>query len=63
MLVLATTSCREALTDQNLTQAFSWHVHIGMLSRAEHIVAALEEDARFTAKEQQHIEKSLAGRR
>nr|CAH8867056.1 unnamed protein product [Trichobilharzia regenti] len=62
MLVLATTSCREALTDQNLTQAFSWHVHIGMLSRAKHIAAALEEDARFTVKEQQIIEKSLAGR-
>ncbi|CAH8600059.1 unnamed protein product [Heterobilharzia americana] len=63
MLVLATTSCREALTDQNLTQAFSWHVHIGMLSRPKHIIAALEEDARFTVKEQQLIEKSLSNRR
>lgn len=63
MLVLATTSCREALTDQNLTQAFSWHVHVAMLSRPEHVIAALEEDGRFTSKEQQIIEKSLSGRR
>ncbi|KAH8856784.1 Vesicle-fusing ATPase 2 [Schistosoma japonicum] len=47
----------------NLTQAFSWHVHVGMLSKPEHIIAALEEDGRFTPKEQQYIEKSLSGRR
>ncbi|CAH8550624.1 unnamed protein product [Schistosoma turkestanicum] len=63
MLVLATTSCREALTDQNLTQAFSWHVHVAMLSRPDHIISALEEDGRFTLKERQMIEKSLSGRR
>lgn len=59
MLVLATTSCREALTDQNLTQAFSWHIHVGMLSKVGHVMTVLEEDGRFNSEELQQIERSI----
>nr|QQY02539.1 vesicle-fusing ATPase 2 [Cryptocotyle lingua] len=63
MLVLATTSCRAELTEQNLTQAFSWHIHVSVMTKPEHIMAALEEDDRFTPVERQKIERSIAGSR
>ncbi|CAL8068039.1 unnamed protein product [Calicophoron daubneyi] len=60
MLVIGTTSCRAELHEQNLTQAFSWHIHISPMSRPEHIMAALEEDDRFTPEERRQIERSIA---
>ncbi|KAA3676363.1 vesicle-fusing ATPase [Paragonimus westermani] len=63
MLVLATTSCRAELAEQNLTQAFSWHVHISVMTELKHIMAALEEDDRFTLDERQRIERSIANSR
>ncbi|KAF8561037.1 hypothetical protein P879_02027 [Paragonimus westermani] len=63
MLVLATTSCRAELAEQNLTQAFSWHVHISVMTEPKHIMAALEEDDRFTPAERQRIERSIANSR
>lgn len=59
MLVLATTSERGAMEEQNLTQAFSWHIHVSMMTKPEHITAALEEDQRLTAQECKQIERSL----
>ncbi|THD25030.1 Vesicle-fusing ATPase [Fasciola hepatica] len=63
MLVLATTGCRAELAEQNLTQAFSWHIHVSPMTKPEHIMSALEEDDRFTQAERQRIERSLSGRR
>ncbi len=62
MLVLATTSVRSAMEEQNLTQAFSWHIHVSMMSKPEHISAALEEDQRLTPQECQLVEQNLAHR-
>ncbi|CAH8660255.1 unnamed protein product [Dicrocoelium dendriticum] len=59
MLVLATTSCRAELADQNLTQAFSWHIHVSAMSKPAHIMAALEEDDRFAVADRQRIERSI----
>ncbi|KAM7533766.1 hypothetical protein Aperf_G00000106650 [Anoplocephala perfoliata] len=59
MLVLATTSVRDALEEQQLTRAFSWHLHVGMMSTPAHIMAALEEDQRLTPQECRAIEQSL----
>uniref|UniRef100_A0A0X3NR57 Vesicle-fusing ATPase n=2 Tax=Schistocephalus solidus TaxID=70667 RepID=A0A0X3NR57_SCHSO len=62
MLVLATTSSREALEEQSLTQAFSWHIHVSMMSEPKHIAAALEEDQRLSAQEIQQIEAMLTAK-
>lgn len=63
MLVLATTSMREAMEEQQLTRAFAWHLHVGMMSTPEHILSALEEDQRFTPQECRVIEQNLIQRR
>ncbi|VDM21418.1 unnamed protein product [Hydatigera taeniaeformis] len=63
MLVLATTSMREAMEEQQLTRAFAWHLHVGMMSTPEHILSALEEDQRFTPQECRVIEQSLVQRK
>lgn len=63
MLVLATTSAREALEEQQLTRAFSWHLHVGMMSTPTHIMAALEEDQRLTPQECRAIEQNLLQRK
>jgi len=62
MLVLATTSVRAAMEEQNMTQAFSWHIHVNMMSTPAHITAALEEDGRLTSGEITQIERSLSQR-
>ena len=63
MLVLATTSLREAMEEQQLTRAFSWHLHVGLMSTPAHILAALEEDGRLTPQECRLIEQNLIQRK
>ncbi|VDO03019.1 unnamed protein product [Rodentolepis nana] len=63
MLVLATTSAREAMEDQQLTRSFSWHLHVAMMSTPAHIVAALEMDQRLTTQEVRAIEQNLIHRK
>ncbi|KAL5969499.1 Vesicle-fusing ATPase 1 [Taenia solium] len=63
MLVLATTSMREAMEEQQLTRAFAWHLHVGMMSTPEHILSALEEDQRFAPQECRAIEQNLIHRK
>ncbi len=62
MLVLATTSVRSAMEEQNLTQAFSGHIHVSMMSKPEHFWAALVEHQRLTPQECQLVEQNLAHR-
>ncbi|VDL62633.1 unnamed protein product [Hymenolepis diminuta] len=63
MLVLATTSAREAMEDQQLTRSFSWHLHVAMMSTPAHIAAALEMDQRLTPQEMYAIEQNLTHRK
>ncbi|VDD80929.1 unnamed protein product [Mesocestoides corti] len=62
MLVLATTSLRSAMEEQYVTHSFSWHIHVSMMSKPEHIASALEEDQRLTAQECSQIERNLIQR-
>ncbi|KAL3315076.1 hypothetical protein Ciccas_006289, partial [Cichlidogyrus casuarinus] len=62
MLVIGTTSCNEALTEQRLTQAFSYSVHVHMISKAQQLLNVLEEDGRFDAKECEAIGRHLKGK-
>lgn len=63
MLVLATTSDREAMENQQLTRSFSWHLHVAMMSTPAHIVAALEMDQRLSQQEIRAIEQNLIHRK
>ncbi len=60
MLVLATTSSKDALEEQQLTRAFPGDLHVDHLTTAQQISTVLEEDGRLSPKEIAAIEEQVA---
>uniref|UniRef100_A0A1I8JEW6 Vesicle-fusing ATPase n=1 Tax=Macrostomum lignano TaxID=282301 RepID=A0A1I8JEW6_9PLAT len=64
LLLLGTTSCRDALEELGLVQCFTaGKIHVSNLTQPEHLVTALNQldAAKFTEKEVRQIYKSVSG--
>uniref|UniRef100_A0A1B6C6V7 Vesicle-fusing ATPase n=1 Tax=Clastoptera arizonana TaxID=38151 RepID=A0A1B6C6V7_9HEMI len=63
LLILCTSSRRQVLEDMEMLTAFTSILHVPNLSKAEHILAVLEETDVFSKQELATITKKVAGRK
>lgn len=62
LLVIGTTSNRDVLANLELLNVFSATVHVSNLTKAEHVVNALQELADFNEKETSYVVSQITGK-